>query len=170
MKHGFHLTFVLAHWGRVTHICVGNLTIIGSDNGLSPTSQAIIWTNAGILSTEQFGTNFSKILYILLKICVWKCRLQNGGHLPRPQFVNYFGSQRCEQVETLKYRQVSNIRRTFVGNLIVNHSDVVGASPVGAAPTTSSFSALHSASIDWAKTNARRYENYLIFGIWCVSY
>ena len=24
------------HWGRVTHICVSNLTIIGSDNGLSP--------------------------------------------------------------------------------------------------------------------------------------
>ena len=38
------------------------------------------------------------------------------------------------------YRKVSNIRRTLVGNEIVDHSDVVGASPVGAAPTTSSFS------------------------------
>ena len=37
-------------------------------------------------------------------------------------------------------RKVSNIRRTLVGNKIVDHSDVVGASPVGAAPTTSSFS------------------------------
>ena len=37
------------------------------------------------------------------------------------------------------YRQVSNIRRTLVGNKIANHSDVVGTSPVGAAPTTSSF-------------------------------
>ena len=35
---------------------------------------------------------------------------------------------------------VSNIRRTLDGNNIVDHSDVVGASPVGAAPTTSSFS------------------------------
>ena len=26
----------LTHWGRVTHLCVGNLTIISSDNGLSP--------------------------------------------------------------------------------------------------------------------------------------
>ena len=26
----------LTRWGRVTHICVGKLTIIGSDNGLSP--------------------------------------------------------------------------------------------------------------------------------------
>ena len=36
--------------------------------------------------------------------------------------------------------KTSNIRRTTSGNKIVNHSDVVGASPVGAAPTTSSFS------------------------------
>ena len=34
---------VRTHSGRVTHICVGNLTIIGSDNGLSPgRRQAII--------------------------------------------------------------------------------------------------------------------------------
>ena len=38
------------------------------------------------------------------------------------------------------YREVSNISRALVGNNIVDHSDVVGASPVGAAPTTSSFS------------------------------
>ena len=43
----------LTHWGRVTHICVGNLTIIGPDNGLSPNRrQAIFWTNAGILLIE----------------------------------------------------------------------------------------------------------------------
>ena len=40
----------------------------------------------------------------------------------------------------LIYRETSNIRRTLVGNEIVDHSDLVGASPVGAAPTTSSFS------------------------------
>ena len=54
---------LLTHWGRVTHICVGNLTIIGSDNGLSPgRCQAIIWTNAGILLIGPLGTNFSEIL------------------------------------------------------------------------------------------------------------
>ena len=53
----------LNHWGRVTHICVGKLTVIGSDNGLSPgRCQAIIWTNAGILFIEHLGTNFSEIL------------------------------------------------------------------------------------------------------------
>ena len=40
---------------------------------------------------------------------------------------------------TENFRQVSNKRRALVGNKIVDHSDVVGASPVGAAPTTSSF-------------------------------
>ena len=39
-----------------------------------------------------------------------------------------------------KYRQVSNISRTLAGNNIVDHSDVIGAAPVGAATTTSSFS------------------------------
>ena len=37
------------------------------------------------------------------------------------------------------YRQISNIRRTLIGNEIVDHSDVVGASPVDAAPTTSAL-------------------------------
>ena len=44
------------------------------------------------------------------------------------------------QTFLMSYRQFSNIRRTLVGNKIVDHSDVVGASPVGAAPTTSSCS------------------------------
>ena len=39
-----------------------------------------------------------------------------------------------------KYRKTSNISRIFEGNNIVDNSDVVGAPPVGAAPTTSSFS------------------------------
>ena len=38
------------------------------------------------------------------------------------------------------YRKTSNISRTLAGNKIVDDSDAVGASPVGAAPTTSSFS------------------------------
>ena len=48
----------LTLWGRETHICVSKLTIIGSDNALSPgRHQAIIWTNAGILLIEPFGKN-----------------------------------------------------------------------------------------------------------------
>ena len=56
------------------------------------------------------------------------------------------------------YCKVSNKDTTRVGNKIVDHSDVVGASPVGAAPTTFSFPTKHLASMDWAKTTARRDE------------
>ena len=42
--------------------------------------------------------------------------------------------------QACKYHQTSKIRCTWVGNNIVDHSDAVGALPVGAAPTTSSFS------------------------------
>ena len=63
-----------------------NYIIIGSDNGLSPGQcQAIIWTNAGILSNRPSGTNFSEILieihtFSFKNICIWKCRLENGSH------------------------------------------------------------------------------------------
>ena len=53
----------LTHWGRVTHICIGNLTIVGSDNGLSPgRRKAIIWANAGILLIGPLEIMFSEIL------------------------------------------------------------------------------------------------------------
>ena len=74
----------LTHWGRVTHICVSKLTIIGSDNGLSPSRhQAIIWTNAGILLIRPSGTKFSEVLIEIdvfsfkkmhLKMSSAKCR------------------------------------------------------------------------------------------------
>ena len=55
--------WVLTHWGRVTHICVGKLIIIGSDNDLSPDRrQAIIWPNAGLLSIGPLWTYFSENL------------------------------------------------------------------------------------------------------------
>ena len=39
----------------------------------------------------------------------------------------------------INYCQAFNIRCTLVGNKILDYSDVVGASPAGAAPTASSF-------------------------------
>ena len=67
------------------HICVGKLTISGSDNGLSPgRRQAIIWTNAGILLIGLLGTNFSEIL---IEICIFSFRkmhlkMSSGKWLP----------------------------------------------------------------------------------------
>ena len=37
----------------------------------------------------------------------------------------------------IDYREIFNISHALAGNKIVDHSDVVGASPAGAAPTTS---------------------------------
>ena len=67
-----HRSCLLTHWGRVTHICVSKLTIIGSDNGLSPgRRQAIILTNAGMLLIGALGTNVSEVL---IKICTFSLK------------------------------------------------------------------------------------------------
>ena len=84
----------LTHWGRVTHISVGKITIIGSDNGSSPARrQAIIWTNAGILLIGPLGTNFSDILIGIQTFSFTKNALENvvcemASILSRPQCVN----------------------------------------------------------------------------------
>ena len=54
--------FLSNHWGRVMHICASKLTIIGSDDGLSPDRHlAIISISAGILSIGPLGINISEI-------------------------------------------------------------------------------------------------------------
>ena len=75
----------LTHWGRVTHICVSELIILGSDNGLSPGwRQAIIWSNAGILSIGTLGTNFSEILIEILTFSFKNMRLKVSSGKWRP--------------------------------------------------------------------------------------
>ena len=53
---------------------------------------------------------------------------------------SYLATCIMENTMAWYYRKTSSISRTLLGNKIVDNSDVVGASPVGAAPTTSSFS------------------------------
>ena len=75
----------LTHWGRVTHKCVGKLTIIGSDNDLSPgRRQAIIWTNDGILLIGPLGTNFSEILIEIYTFSFKKIHLKVSSGKWRP--------------------------------------------------------------------------------------
>ena len=80
----------------------------------------------------------------------------------------YMMTQKRKQSIARAYRQTSNIRRSLVGNKLVDHSNVVGTSPVGATPTISSFSTWHLASMDCANTTERRDEKHLSFGIWCA--
>ena len=75
----------LTHWGRVTHICVTKLTIIGSNNGLSPgRRQAIIWTNDGILLIWPLGTIFSELLIGIHIFSFKKLHLKMSSGYRRP--------------------------------------------------------------------------------------
>ena len=69
----------------MTHVCVSDLTIIGSDNGLSPgRRQAINRTNAGILLIRPSGTNFSEVLIEILIFSFTKMRLEVSSAKRRP--------------------------------------------------------------------------------------
>ena len=83
-------TMLLTHWGRVTHICVSDLTINVSDNGLSPgRCQAIIWTNDGTLLIWPLGTNFNEILFQIRDFSFKKMhlKLSSAANFSRPQCV-----------------------------------------------------------------------------------
>ena len=69
----------------MTHICVGKLTTIASDNGLSPgRRQAIIWTNAGISLIGPLGTNFSESLIGIQTLSFKKMHLKMSSAKWRP--------------------------------------------------------------------------------------
>ena len=69
----------------MTHIWVSKLTIIGSDNGLSPERrQANILTNAGILLIGSLKTNFSEILSEIHTFSFTKMHLKTSSAKRRP--------------------------------------------------------------------------------------
>ena len=77
----------LTHWGRVKHICVSDLTNIGSDNSLLPgRHQAIIWTNAGNIVNwspkNKLQWNFKRNSNIFFQENPFENidRLEKGGH------------------------------------------------------------------------------------------
>ena len=79
------VVIVLTHWGRVTHICVGNLAINGSENGLSPgRRQAITSINVGILLIGPLGTNFSEMIIEIHKFSFTKIHLKMSSRKWRP--------------------------------------------------------------------------------------
>ena len=99
----------LTHWGRLTEICVGKLTIIGSDNGLAPGwHQAIIWTNVGILLIQTLGTNFSEILIEILTSSFKKMQLKMSSGNWRPF---------CLGLNVLTHWGLNNGWHNFVENI-----------------------------------------------------
>ena len=85
-----HLNHRLTHWDQVTHICVSKLTIIGSDNGLSPgRRQAIIWNNAEKLLIGPLRTNFNEMLIEILSFSFMKMRLKVSSAKWRPFYLGF---------------------------------------------------------------------------------
>ena len=72
----------LTHWGRVTHICVGNLTIIGP--AWSAPTHYLNQFNAGILLSGPWGTNFSEILIGIQTFSFKKMHLKMSSAKWRP--------------------------------------------------------------------------------------
>ena len=120
------------HWGWLTHMCVSNLTIIGSDNGLSPGQrQAIIWASAGILLIEPLGTNFSEIVIEIHKFAFKTMLLKMSSGKWRPfclglnvltmlGALSYLECFSWLITQYLNYCQTSNISGTKSQNLDVS--------------------------------------------------
>ena len=125
----------------MTHICVSNLTIIGSDNGLSPARcQAIIYTNAGISLIRTIGKNFSEILSEISTFPFKKMHLKMSSGKRWPiclglnvlnvlmEWVSYYIhctlwdviTHPCPDRHLDSYRQTSNIRRIKSQNLNIS--------------------------------------------------
>ena len=95
----------------MTHICVGKLATIASDNGLSPgRHQAIIWTNAGILLIWSLGTNFSEFKISIEENAFENIVCEMAAIVSRPQCVNSIYtmkrlevSKTCDAILTKKH-------------------------------------------------------------------
>ena len=93
-----------ADWGRVTHICVSKITIIGSNNGLPPgRRQAIIWTNAGILLSGPLGTKFSGILVEMHIFWFTKMHLKMSSGKWRPFYVGLNVSKASSHARSIHF-------------------------------------------------------------------
>ena len=88
-----------------------------------------------------------QLYFIMATLCPTEFSFGNIKiHLHFPPFIDMFvddqvnHNNRSSTAMLLTYHQTSNISCTLVGNKIDDHSDVIRVSPVGTAPTTSSFS------------------------------
>ena len=139
---------------------------IDSGNGLSPSRRlAIIWTNVEIVSIWHLGTKHSDIFITVytssFRKCIWKWRLENGVHFVPASMCWNFAMWNCARVWNVgsfwRTHHISpNVSRILVGNKVVNHSDVVGASSVCAARTTSSFLTIGFNGLDRDNCRTRR--------------
>ena len=105
--------------------------------------QAITWVNDGLANRYIYASlrlNESKLILFNLLLWMWDASDFISDIIRKWGVASTIVLILASMCYKNKYRKVSNIRRTLVGNKIADYSDVIGASPVGAAPTTSLFS------------------------------
>ena len=68
----YFLNMHLTHWGRVTHICVRDLTTIGSDNGLNQCSNIVNWT---FRTNLQWNLNRISFIFIQENVFENVCKM-----------------------------------------------------------------------------------------------
>ena len=108
----------ITHWGQVTYICISSVTIIRSDNDLSPgRRQAIIWTNAGILLIGPLGTKFSEILIGIYAFSFKKMHLKMSSRKWRPFCL-------CLNVIITQFTDAYMLHWFQWVNAIMNHTDI----------------------------------------------
>ena len=116
----------LTHWDRV---CVGNLTTIGSDNGLSHgRRQAIFWTNAAISFVNwTLRINFSEMLIEIQTFSFKQMHLKMSSAKWRPFYLalNVLIPLYFTQLITLCYRRPTMItQKKVLGNFSVVTSNL----------------------------------------------
>ena len=126
---GYLELHTLTHWGRVTHICVDKITIIVSDNGLLPDRrQAIISTNAGLLSIGSLRTYFNENLIKIQQFSLMKLDVKMPSAKWRPScpglnvliFMCYIKTTEvCQPNKSASNDKSSNIDKMLTHNLSV---------------------------------------------------
>ena len=85
-------------FNSLTHLCLGKLTNISSDNGLSPgRRQAFLWTNTGLLAIGPLWTHFSEFSIKIQRFSLQKMHVQISSAKWRPT---------CLGLNVLKYNCV----------------------------------------------------------------
>ena len=95
-------------------------------------SKSVIFVDAKTLQSPKTWK-----LCITANLCWETTNCDSSMFYLQQEYNNEPGIQK--QFINSNYCQTSNIKHTVVANIIADHSDVIGALPVGAAPTTSSF-------------------------------
>ena len=126
---------ILTHWSRGTHICVSNLAIIGSDNGLSPGwRQAIIWSNAGNIVNWTLGNqlqwNFNQNSNIFIHENGFESVVcEMAAILSRPQCVDTLKPEKwqpyCEWHafhNVIRINKITNFLARSIRAVFVQHS------------------------------------------------